>query len=219
MRKNTQKFYDTIREYQTARYEVEQAYSRAVESAQPYKGSPYFDTTMREAKAARDAGIKAEKETAVAAMRKIFADMKDAAKNRPFVAPTQDVVNVLQVLKLMPDPDRDAYTAAEAFLKDSPFALRALDQMAAEHNIHLAGAREPSTKSILETVNIMERNFFTALNDSSSSLHNYLPPDAETCLARFAGISYTGSTSGTATINAAAIEAISNAINGPEAEG
>ncbi len=218
MYRNSERFFDRVKAYQQGRAEVLREYEQAVAAAKPFEGSAYHAQALKEAQAKRDADLQAERRSTVAAMQHIFADMRTAVKNRPFVAPTAEAVNVLTVLRMMPNPDRATYTAAEAFLQDSPFALAALDQMAAEHNIHLAGPRQPSVESVLTTVDTMERAFYNALNDTSSSLHDYCPEDAAHCISRFAAIPYTGSTSSTAHPDTARIEALCAEINGPEVD-
>lgn len=215
---NSQKFFDNIVGYQKGRAQVMQEYEQAAAAAKPFEGSEYHAQAMKEAREKRDADLMSERRYTVAAMKKLFDAMRETVKSRPFKAPSQDAANVLQIIKLMPNPDRTALTAAEAFLKDEPFALAALDQLAAEHNIHLAGPRQPSVESVLSSIDTMERSFYNALNDTHSSLYNYLPPDEQTCIARFAAIPYAGIAAGVATPNTAAIEALCAEINGPEAE-
>lgn len=218
MYKNTTRFFDRICAYQRSRAEIEGEYAHTVESAQRFKGSAYYDDAMKEAKARRDSDLQNERRSTIAAVNKILDDMKATARNRPFKAPTAEAVNTLQMLKLMDSPTREHYEAVEAFLKDEPFSLAVLDDLAAAHNIHLAGAREPSTQSVLETVRTMERAFNAAMTDSSSSLFSYCPPDEAHCISRFAAIPYAGSTSSEAHPDTAKIEAISSVLNGPEAE-
>lgn len=218
MYKNTTRLFDRVAGYQKARAEIMAEYDAAEQNAARFKGSSYYDETMRTAKQKRDADILTEKKSTVAAVRKIAEDMRQAARNRKFTPPSTEAVNTLQVLRMMEKPNRETCEAAERFLADSPLALAALDDISTSKGVHLTGVRQPSAGAVINKVNSLEQAIYRSMNDASSTLYGRVPKDETSFFADYGAFGYSFGPDGKGEPNQRDITAFCDAVNIPEVE-
>ena len=217
MYRNTARLFDRVAAFQKARAEIMAEYDAAEQNAARFKGSSYYDETMRAAKQKRDADILTEKKSTVAAVRKIAEDMRQTARDRKFVPPSPEMVYTLQLLQMRDKISREEAEQIERAFAGCPVALSTLDEVCAAHNVHLTGAREPSAGAVVSKVNSLEQAVYRSMNDTSSTLYGRVPTDETSFLADFASFGYGIGPDGKAEPNKRDISTFCAAVNG-EAE-
>lgn len=105
---NTEGLYAAISEYTRTRAAARDEYLRAVSAIADAKGSKYYTDREQDAAAKRAATMDAAQAKARKSVAVWISDMEKSARNLKLTPPTQDQLNILQMLKL-----RDKLTEAE----------------------------------------------------------------------------------------------------------
>lgn len=146
---NSQNYYQTVVTFQKKMAEITDEYNTTMTRATQYRGSEAHRKIETDATAKRDADILALKQECWPKFQQIITDMRTAAASRPMIPPTQEMVNLLAVLKMRSTLTVDELKMAEISLKSCPAALSALDDLARAHNIHhLVKRKELSTSDV-----------------------------------------------------------------------
>lgn len=133
--KNTEYFYNTVRRYRQCLTEINAKFDRKIEAKAGYAGSPRYEEDVKE--------IERERATEIAALRADCAESFDTciksmelhAQSRPAVAPTDEQMRLIQLLKLKESVTRDDLTHAALACEGCPLALGVLEEIATAHDI------------------------------------------------------------------------------------
>lgn len=152
--KNTEYFYSTVRQYRQGLAEINAKFDRQIEAKAGYAGSPRYTEDAK--------GIERDRATEIAALRADCAESFDTciksmelhAQSRPAVAPTDEQMRLVQLLKLKESVTRDDLTHAALACEGCPIALGVLEEIAIAHDIwgFHAGGRGVSDQFVRDAI-------------------------------------------------------------------
>lgn len=100
MKDNVWNLYHTIKLFQTEQQEAYSRYIKRIEALEQYKGSEYYQQESKRAMVERRATEDAARRIARDSCQKWLDAMREAARARKALAPTQEQINLLSALKL-----------------------------------------------------------------------------------------------------------------------
>lgn len=163
--KNTEYFYNTVRRYRQGLAEINAKFDRQIEAKAGYAGSPRYTEDAKE--------IERDRATEIAALRADCAESFDTciksmelhAQSRPAVAPTDEQMRLVQLLKLKESVTRDDLTHAALVCEGCPLALAVLEEIATAHDIlgFHAGGRGVSDQFVRDAILAFAKSARTTL--------------------------------------------------------
>ncbi len=221
--KLTERYFINVKAYKDAAAEIEGEYTRAMESADRFKGSEGYKDLKKQATAARDAALKVEKEKAGKAFREITTAMREAVTSRKITAPTPEQLAILQAFKMRGSLTADEIRQAANNMRGCPLALSVLGDIASGLGLTVhVDTGELSPAYLMKRIESLEYNAAAMLRGDSISTNRKPETEAE-CLTRWGSFGYElenvgGNLVNRGKINQPLIDAFSAAVNGEGAE-
>lgn len=218
--KNTEQFYNHVTGFIDEVAEAVTQYNSTVKRLEPYKGSSGYDQQLKEAQAVRDAAVRSIRGTYWSAFQKVTANMREAVRNRPIVAPTAEQAALLSVLQMRQTMSRDELERASKHLAGCSMALAVLDDLAEKHKAKGEPFNtELSADQLLDKINGLEQAAIRLIREDVKAADRRNPESAKDCVGeygRFWWVPQPGAdgsvTSGDFQPNTAAITAFCEAI-------
>ncbi len=154
----TKTFFDTVMGFRENLRRISKDYGAELERIEYYKGSEAYDDALKSLKAKRKDEIELAQQQARDAFSSVLSGMKEAATSRPMVAPSSEVLAILQTLKMRSTISADELRQAALTVGDCPLALSVLDELARDHGHMGLHFGKESTDSILQHIDSLARN-------------------------------------------------------------
>lgn len=221
--KNTEQFYNHVTGFIDEVAEAVSQYNNTVKRLEPYQGSGGYDQQIKEAQSVRDTTVRNIRETYWPAFQKITANMREAVKNRPIVAPTTEQAALLSVMQMRQTLSRDELERASKQMAGCSMALAVLDDLAEKHKAKGEPFNaEPNTDQLMDKIDSMERAALRLIREGINASNQRKPESVTDCVEEFGSFGripkpgaahYGGVTSADLQPNIAAISAFCKAIN------
>ena len=121
-----------------------------------YRGSTGYAEEVKKAESERDSAIKELQAETYLKFSNIISGMRNSAKSRAMIPPTQEQLSVLQILKMREKISRDELEQAARSLKGNAAALSVLEEIAMKQDIHSMGFEMESTAAIIRHIDSLE---------------------------------------------------------------
>ena len=132
---NSELYYTKMKEFQDKRVELTDAHDKKVKTLERFQGSTGYEEDMKEENKRFEDELKALRDEYRPTFNTIFSGMFEAIGRRSVSAPTNDQVNLLNVLKMKKKVTlEDCQRTAEA-VKDNPIAVSIVTEIAHDHGI------------------------------------------------------------------------------------
>lgn len=135
MIKNTDLLYQRAREYQDKRDRLMEEYATSVKSLERFAGSQGYEDDVLHLKNKFEADMKSLYEEYQPGMMTVLGGMMDSVGNRGMDAPTNEQVNILNVLKMRRKVTVEECRRVAMAVKDNPLALKIVTEIAHDHGI------------------------------------------------------------------------------------
>lgn len=132
---NTEYLYNGMLKYQKARAAARDEYLRVMKLYEGAKGTPFYDEQRDKAQKIRNEAVSAAQGEARRVVDSAINYMNKAVSGRKMVAPTQEQLNLLTLLKMRDTLTRDELQAAANAMDGNGAALGLLSEMARKHNV------------------------------------------------------------------------------------
>ncbi len=171
MTDRTNQYHQTAKEYRSGLKALWETFNKKLAGLERYKGSIGYTDEVKKAEAERDTEIKALQADSFGRFNSIIKGMRESAKSRALIPPTQEQLSVLQVLKMREKISRDELEQAARTLKGNAAALSVLEEIALKQDIHGTGFEMESTSAIIKHIDSLE--------DSAKRLCKLNKPDSK----------------------------------------
>lgn len=132
---NTELFYTKSKQFQDKRTQLMSDYESAVQNLERFKGSQGYDEDLKKLTEKHEADLSALIEEYRPSFHTIFGGMMDAIGKRSLSAPTNEQVNLLNVLKMKKKVTLEECQRTAEAVKDNPIALSVVTEIAHDHGI------------------------------------------------------------------------------------
>ena len=132
----TKELFEAVDAYMQTRSDARERYFLTGRRYEKAKGSPFYEEQMTAAKEKRAQTMEAAQAAASAKVREIISEMYEQAGKITMRAPTPEMLNILQTLKLKEHPTLNDLNEAANALKDSGVCLSILDEIALKNKIY-----------------------------------------------------------------------------------
>ena len=132
----TKELFEAVDAYMQTRSDAREEYFLMGRRYEKAKGSPFYDEQMAAAKEKRAQTMEAAQAAARTKVREILSEMYEQAGKITMRAPTPEMLNILQVLRLKDHPTLNDLNEAANALKDSGLCLSVLDEIAIKNKIY-----------------------------------------------------------------------------------
>ena len=154
----TKLFYEEISSFRENLRNIEKEYTKGLSNIEKYKGSAAYTEELRKLESKRTEAVKQAQEKTSKILFSLLSEMREAATSRPMIAPTQDVINLLQTLKMRSKISSDELQQAARTVGDCPIALSVLDELAQDQGHMGLHFGKESTDSVLRHIETLTRN-------------------------------------------------------------
>lgn len=135
MIKNTELFYVKAKAFQDKREEIESNYEKGLKALDRFKGSKGYEEELTKLKEKHEADLTALRDEYRPTFLTIFGGMLDAIGRRSVSAPTNDQINLLNVLKMKKKVTLEECQRTAEAVKDNPIAVSVVTEIAHDHGI------------------------------------------------------------------------------------
>lgn len=149
----TKLFYEEITSFRENLRNIEKEYTKGLSNIEKYKGSAAYTEELRKLENKRTEAVKHAQEKTSKILFSLLSEMREAATSRPMIAPTPEILSLLQVLKMRKEISIDELQQAARTVGECPVALSVLDELAREHEYMGYHFGKESTDSILKHIN------------------------------------------------------------------
>ncbi len=164
---NSELFYRNAKKYQDDRARINENYEKQLESLKDKQGSEFYATESERLKKERDNRLSALKQSSGADMLSTIETMRKTATQRATVAPTDEQVRILQVLKMRDNVTERELTEAAKSLENCPLGLSVIQEIAGKNGVirnfkrFYKGDKMPSefASSALDTLEYETKDF------------------------------------------------------------
>lgn len=132
---NVEWYYKTVRKYREGLNKINGKYDQQIESKKSYIGSAGYAADVEKIEGEQMTEIQALKTECSKAFDSCLASMQEHAQARPAVAPTDEQMRLIQLLKLKEHVSRDELEHAANSMGDCGLALSILEEIARAHDI------------------------------------------------------------------------------------
>lgn len=132
----TKELFEAIDAYMQTRSDAREEYFLMGRRYEKAKGSPFYEEQMTAAKEKRAQTMEEAQAAACAKVREIISEMYEQAGKITMRAPTPEMLNILQMLKLKEHPTLNDLNEAANALKESGVCLSILDEIAFSKKIY-----------------------------------------------------------------------------------
>ena len=164
---NSEIFFKAAKTFQDERKHINEEYEQALKDLENKRGSEYYKAETARLKEERDNCISALKQDSGATMLNAIEAMRKAASQRATVAPTDEQVRILQVLKMRDNVTERELTEAAKSLENCPLGLSVIQEIAGKNGVvrnfkrFYKGDKMPSefASSALDTLEYETKDF------------------------------------------------------------
>jgi len=132
---NVERYNAIVGKFRQGLNDINSRYDEQIEAKKCYAGSVGFEADIKAIEEKRAAEIAALRENCSEDFDCCIAAMQKAAQSRPITPPTQEQVNILQLLKMKEHVSRDELEHAAHSMRDCSLALSILEEIAGKHDI------------------------------------------------------------------------------------
>lgn len=135
MIKNTKLFYVKAKAFQDKREAIESNYEKGLKSLERFKGSKGYAEEVEKLTEKHKKDLEALREEYRPSFNTILGGMVDAIGRRSVSAPTNDQINLLNVLKMKKKVTLEECQRTAEAVKDNPIAVSVVTEIAHDHGI------------------------------------------------------------------------------------
>lgn len=132
---NTELYYAKMKEFQDKRAELTEAHDKKVKSLERFKGSKGYEEDLKKENDRFEAEMTALRDEYRPGLLTVIGGMMDAIGKRSVSAPTNDQVNLLNVLKMKKKVTLEECQRTAEAVKDNPIAVSVVTEIAHDHGI------------------------------------------------------------------------------------
>lgn len=132
---NTELYYAKMKEFQDKRAELTEAHDKKVKSLERFKGSKGYEEDLKKENDRFEAEMIALRDEYRPGLLTVIGGMMDAIGRRSVSAPTNDQVNLLNVLKMKKKVTLEECQRTAEAVKDNPIAVSVVTEIAHDHGI------------------------------------------------------------------------------------
>lgn len=132
---NTELYYAKMKEFQDKRAELTEAHDKKVKSLERFKGSKGYEEDLKKENDRFEAELTALRDEYRPGLLTVIGGMMDAIGRRSVSAPTNDQVNLLNVLKMKKKVTLEECQRTAEAVKDNPIAVSVVTEIARDHGI------------------------------------------------------------------------------------
>ena len=132
---NTELYYTKMKAFQDKRAELTEAHDKKVKSLERFKGSKGYEEDLKKENDRFEAELKDLRDEYRPGLQTVFGGMMDAIGRRSVSAPTNDQVNLLNVLKMKKKVTLEECQRTAEAVKDNPIAISVVTEIAHDHGI------------------------------------------------------------------------------------
>lgn len=132
---NTELYYAKMKEFQDKRAELTEAHDKKVKSLERFKGSKGYEEDLKKENDRFEAEMTALRDEYRPGLLTVIGGMMDAIGRRSVSAPTNDQVNLLNVLKMKKKVTLEECQRTAEAVKDNPIAVSVVTEIAHDHGI------------------------------------------------------------------------------------
>ena len=132
---NTELYYTKMKAFQDKRAELTEAHDKKVKGLERFKGSKGYEEDLKKENDRFEAELKALRDEYRPGLQTVFGGMMDAIGRRSVSAPTNDQVNLLNVLKMKKKVTLEECQRTAEAVKDNPIAIAVVSEIAKDHGI------------------------------------------------------------------------------------
>ena len=171
MIKNTDLLYKNIQKFHDERKVILEKYDRAVNNLKAFEGSKGFEDEMESVKQDRDEALLELRRTYSPKFKVIIDGMRKQIGKRSVKAPTNEQVNILNMLKLKKKPTQEECDRVAQAVSDNPMALSIVTEIAREAGYlgnYASLCPEISSQDALEGVDSIQKNLADFMTTDAS---------------------------------------------------
>ncbi len=132
---NTELYYAKMKAFQDKRAELTEAHDKKVKSLERFKGSKGYEEDLKKENDRFEAEMTALRDEYRPGLLTVIGGMMDAIGKRSVSAPTNDQVNLLNVLKMKKRVTLEECQRTAEAVKDNPIAVSVVTEIAHDHGI------------------------------------------------------------------------------------
>lgn len=132
---NTELYYAKMKAFQDKRAELTEAHDKKVKSLERFKGSKGYEEDLKKENERFEAELTALRDEYRPGLLTVIGGMMDAIGKRSVSAPTNDQVNLLNVLKMKKRVTLEECQRTAEAVKDNPIAVSVVTEIAHDHGI------------------------------------------------------------------------------------
>lgn len=132
---NTELYYTKMKAFQDKRAELTEAHDKKVTALERFKGSKGYEEDLKKENERFEAELTALRDEYRPGLLTVFGGMMDAIGRRSVSAPTNDQVNLLNVLKMKKKVTLEECQRTAEAVKDNPIAVSVVTEIAHDHGI------------------------------------------------------------------------------------
>lgn len=132
---NTDLLYAKMKEFQDKRVGITEAYDKSVKSLERFKGSQGYEEDLKKLKEKHEADLKGLRDDYRPSINTVLSGMMEAVGRRSISAPTEDQINLLNVLKMKKRVTLEELSRTAEAVKDNPIAIAVVSEIAKDHGI------------------------------------------------------------------------------------
>ena len=132
---NTELYYAKMKDFQDKRAELTEAHDKKVKSLERFKGSKGYEEDLKKENDRFEAEMIALRDEYRPGLLTVIGGMMDAIGRRSVSAPTNDQVNLLNVLKMKKKVTLEECQRTAEAVKDNPIAVSVVTEIAHDHGI------------------------------------------------------------------------------------
>lgn len=163
---NVEWYYKTVMKYRECLNKINEKFDQQIESKKSYIGSAGYAADVEKIDGERTAEIAALRTECSKAFDACLASMQEHAQARPAVAPTDEQMRLVQLLKLKEHVSRDELEHAANSMGDCGLALSILEEIARANDIlgFHAGGEVVSDQFVRDAIRTFAKSARTTLS-------------------------------------------------------
>lgn len=132
---NTELLYVKAKQFQDKRVKIVEDYEKAFQALERFKGSQGYEDDVKSLQEKRDGELTSLIKEYRPGFHTVFGGMMDAIGRRTVSAPTNDQINLLNLLKLKKKVTLEECQRIAESVKDNPIAVSVVTEIAHDHGI------------------------------------------------------------------------------------
>lgn len=156
MIKNTEAFYTRAKQYQDKRAQLVSDYEKKLESLERYKGSTGYQKEVKKLQKTHNDTLAALQDEYRKSLSTILKGMDQVISNRKINPPTNEQLNVIQLLKMRDKVSMEELDRVAELVKDNGIAMGLIQELAHENKViknYNAMCTEMSSQYASEVIN------------------------------------------------------------------